>query len=532
MTTASALEFEVGLSVIQSYRRLSYLPWYALAEFVDNSTQSFIDNENALRSVAKSDDRPLVVQIDYDREADYLSIRDNAMGMSFEELERAMHLAQPPPSTTGRSKYGMGLKTAATWLGDLWEIKTKKLGSSREYTVHVDVERIATGNARLEVIQQDGLAAEDHYTRIEIRKLNRKLQGRTLGKIGDYLSSMYREDFRQNRLTLIWRNETLDWKSIEDELLTDREGRRYQSNFDFTIESVDEREQPITKNVCGWAGVLKDGSRAKAGFSILHSGRVIKGWPDAWRPESLYGQIQGSNDLINQRLIGEIHLDDFDVSHTKDDILWLDDEENLVQEKLREKCFGLREVARTYRKRQDDERGPTEVAVRSAVDRLKQELNSPEMADLILSNPMLPESVVREVVDAVRSSVIDSNVPETFGAVIGDIQVKGYVDEMSVNDPYLTIDTALASEIVIIINASHPHWSYLKGADGVLNYLRHCTYDGIAESQARDRSARSARINPNTVKLLKDRLLRIPFEIEQNSAEDSLSPVDEDEASL
>ena len=68
----------------------------------------------------------------------------------------------------------------------------------------------------------------------------------------------------------------------------------------------------------GWVGILAKGSRAAAGFSILQADRVVRGWPDAWRPSSLYGQLQGSNDLVNQRLVGEIHLDGFDVSHTKE----------------------------------------------------------------------------------------------------------------------------------------------------------------------------------------------------------------------
>ena len=38
--------------------------------------------------------------------------------------------------------------------------------------------------------------------------------------------------------------------------------------------------------------------------------------------------------MVNQRLIGEIHLDDFIVSHTKDDILWLGNQEEAVEEGL------------------------------------------------------------------------------------------------------------------------------------------------------------------------------------------------------
>ena len=42
--------------------------------------------------------------------------------------------------------------------------------------------------------------------------------------------------------------------------------------------------------------------------------------------------------LVNQRLIGEIHLDAFEVSHTKDDILWMGDEEDTVQSELKQVC--------------------------------------------------------------------------------------------------------------------------------------------------------------------------------------------------
>ena len=94
-------------------------------------------------------------------------------------------------------------------------------------------------------------------------------------------------------------------------------------------------------------GVLDLGGRPKAGFAIVHKGRMVQTWPEAWHPESLYGQTQGSNDLVNQRLVGEIHLDEFDVSHTKDDIHWVDDEEDQVQNELRRVCAEYREVATT-----------------------------------------------------------------------------------------------------------------------------------------------------------------------------------------
>ena len=83
--------------------------------------------------------------------------------------------------------------------------------------------------------------------------------------------------------------------------------------FDFDING---------KKVSGWIAILEKGSRQDAGLTMIRRGRVIKGWPESWRPQTIYGQFEGSNDLVNQRLVGEVNLDEFGVSHTKDDILW------------------------------------------------------------------------------------------------------------------------------------------------------------------------------------------------------------------
>lgn len=39
------MQIQIGLDVISSYKRLAYTPWYAIAEFVDNSTQSYFDHK-------------------------------------------------------------------------------------------------------------------------------------------------------------------------------------------------------------------------------------------------------------------------------------------------------------------------------------------------------------------------------------------------------------------------------------------------------------------------------------------------------
>lgn len=176
------MEFKLGPEIISSYKRLSYSPWYALAEFIDNSTQAYFNNREALDKVLGS--HRLKIEINYgsDDDGEFIIIKDNSIGMSKEELENAVIVGRIPPFHSGRSKYGVGMKTAACWFGNYWSIKTKKLNLDNEEYICVEVDKIAAGNFDL---NHESSPAEknDHYTIIEIRNLNRKIRGRTFRKL-------------------------------------------------------------------------------------------------------------------------------------------------------------------------------------------------------------------------------------------------------------------------------------------------------------------------------------------------------------
>ena len=78
-----SMKVSIGPEIISSYKRLSYTAWHALAEFVDNSVQSYINNSKRLDRLSSKSRPPLTVRISY-RQAGggLLTIRDNAMGMS------------------------------------------------------------------------------------------------------------------------------------------------------------------------------------------------------------------------------------------------------------------------------------------------------------------------------------------------------------------------------------------------------------------------------------------------------------------
>jgi hypothetical protein len=173
------MNLQIGVEIITSYRRLSYTPWHAIAEFVDNSTQSYFDNKELLEKLyEKENEKGLNVHIVYSNseQSGFLRISDNSIGMSYYELEAAMKIAVPSSKSSGRSRYGMGLKTSACWIGNKWTVRTKKYGETSEHSVTIDVLRISKGNRDINHQEVKNLPIEAHYTIIEIIDHNRKFQ--------------------------------------------------------------------------------------------------------------------------------------------------------------------------------------------------------------------------------------------------------------------------------------------------------------------------------------------------------------------
>lgn len=495
--TEQSMKLELGLDAIRSYKRMAYEPWTALGEFVDNSTQSYFNNRAALDRAFATEGERLTVSIVFEKDgAGILRISDNAMGMSRAELEHAMHVGLPPANRTGRSRYGLGMKQAACWFGNKWTITTKKLGETSEYIVSLDVERAAAGNGDLHEKVLTGLSPDLHYTRIEITDLNQRLHGRTQGKVRQYLAGMYSLDVRDELLILQWQNTPLgvenDWTFLTNSL-----GEQYKKDFDFDVNG---------KKVWGWVGVLDPGGRAKAGFAIAHNGRFIRVWPSAWRPEDIFGSAEGSNDLVNQRVTGVIHLDKFEVSHTKDAIHWEGDEEDQVQNKLKEICADYIEVADQNRKR----RRHNEAAVQVAAKVLETELQSAQLVDQIAAPTPEPEAISLDEQALVKETDISANDFSASFVYSGNtVRVIGKLDSTkSQHDPYVMLETTHDDRIVVIINMNHPQVGVIE-ENGLANYFRYCTYDALAEWRAR----RVDTVEPSTIRKLKDQFLRVQFEL-------------------
>jgi len=504
------LKLKFTANIAQSYKRLSYKLWYALAEYVDNSTQAYYNHKQELDKSYENKKSNFFVNINYfsfdDISKDYFEIKDNSYGMDEAVLRRAFNTGQKPENNEGRSKYGLGMKTASFWLGDSWSVETTQLGSDKLYKVAVNIDDVENDNINLKV-ETHQIDTETHYTNIRIWGLHRKFIGRTLGRVYTYLASIYRYDLMESVLDIIWREKTVIWKDYNDLLIEKFDGSKIRKNFGIPIGE---------KNVTGWAGVLEKGDRGTAGFALVQNKRVIN---SNYRPATIFGEQEGGrNDLINQRLIGEIFVDGFEVSHTKDEILWEGEEELQLEEKLKEEISEQIRLALVRRVKEPS--NDTIAQIEIALENVTNELESVYATDLI-NNIEIPPSVALEKSNEYLLKAITNRISEPIKIKVGKLSVNLFTDEdLSPNDPYVITDSSEQIEgkyeINIVFNPNHPHWQEIYDRGGVIVFIRQVVYDGVAEWKAWNYSGK---INHDTVKFIKDNLLRVPFMIKQKESE-------------
>jgi len=489
-------DLEVGPRTIGAYSRLSYTMWHALAEFIDNSTQSRLNYEGLINEILVGEGSPLVVAINHDRLQKTLRIRDNSIGMSRDDLVSALRIAHPTPDSKGRSRYGMGLKTAACWIGDHWKVITTEWSDSTEWTAEINVPEVVEGGKI--PIRPKPVRSEEHYTEIMISNLNRSIYGRTEENIREYLGSMYRFDLLEGTLRLLYNDEEITAPD-EREYDTDEHGNAYKLSFSTKING---------HSVDGWVAVLRKGAggRKYGGFSLFQNRRQIQGFPSAWKPRAIFGGVdeEGANNLIAQRLTGVIELDGFEVSHTKDAILFRDNEQEQLEAYLAEITKDYRDYA--SRRRGDGERGKpwAREKVQELLERMKKEFQTDEIKDA--ARDLLPplETILANNQKQV-ASLSKEEEAATF-EVLPDLRVAVSLQERSENDPYLTISTGASAGVLhVIINNLHPYYGDIDSPDAKEECLRQYIYDAIAEYQV---SKAFGTVNPDAVRRKKNSLLQ------------------------
>lgn len=373
-STADTINIRPGVSILSVLRHLNYRPWYALAEFVDNALQSYLSCREEITST-DGDSNILRVDIEVDISAGgRIVVRDNAAGIRQSEYARAFRPAEVPPDQSGLCEFGMGMKSAACWFARRWSVRTSALDESVERTINFDIYKIVQDSIEELEISSRSAPSSNHYTEIVLSALHHAPQGRTVSKIKEHIASIYRVFLRQKILQLSFNGETLTYE--DPDILEAPYYRnpadppilwRKEINFDFGMG----------QSARGFAALRARASTSMAGFALFRRNRLIQGSGDqTYRPEFVFGK---TNSYRYQRLFGELHLEGFEVSHTKDGFRWDENEDvflELLKEHLKERPLNLLEQAEEHRvraSRRDLTRG-AEVATDRTADVIEREV--------------------------------------------------------------------------------------------------------------------------------------------------------------
>jgi hypothetical protein len=334
-----------GVSILGVLSHLNYKPWYALAEFVDNSVQSHL----AAPGGASTDLR-VYIDLSSTPDGNAIHVRDNSTGIRLADFPRAFRPAAAPADRSGLSEFGMGMKSAACWFARQWSVRTTVEGHDQEHQVDFDVAEIVRSGADSLSVANRSVSFGSHYTEISLRDLYHFPVGKSVHKIKQHLTDIYRVLLRDSVLKLYFNGEELV-HTAPDILRTpyyrdeshDAEAILWSKQIDFDFGEGLE--------VHGFAALRDVGSASNAGFSLFRRGRVIEGsGDDGYKPASIFG---AGNSYESQRLFGELHLSGFEVSHTKDGFQWGDNEEaflSLLKEELDVEPLPLLKQARGFRK--------------------------------------------------------------------------------------------------------------------------------------------------------------------------------------
>ena len=349
------IEIRPEVTMLSVLRHLNYKAWFAIAEFIDNALQSSLANREALEAIHGPDFR-LEVDVRIDTAGPGLIVvTDNAAGISAADFPRAFRAAQVPTDRTGLSEFGMGMKSAACWFAERWSVRTKAIGETLERTIHFDVRHIVDN--KIESLSTEPRDIEDptaHYTVVTLRGLHHVPQGRTLGKIKEHLASIYRMFLRDGRMTLKINDEALSFSSpkVLNVVKYTAPGIPEQGPDARAVEWRKDIALDFGKGqrVTGFAALRETGSTLLAGFALFRRDRLIEGSHDeTYRPNYIFKQ---TNSYPYQRLFGELHVEGFEVSHTKDGFRWEEYEDiflDFLKDQLEAKPLDLLAQADNYR---------------------------------------------------------------------------------------------------------------------------------------------------------------------------------------
>ena len=484
------VSIEIGSAMFARYADLPNTVSHAIAEFIDNALQSYRDNKEAIIADNPDYKFKVIVDINWDDESEKakeIIISDNAAGLSFNSFKKAFMTAEVPENNLGLNEFGMGMKTAAAWLGNNWSVKTSALDETVERFYNFNLQYVLDNEVRELPYTEKDCELKSHYTEIRITEPTKNSPGeKSLKKIKNELASIYRQSLRAKEMELYVCNEKLEFEEypilVAPFVKTPNEAPiEWKKNI-----SIEFGKYKAT----GFIAVLRDMNEQQRGIVILRRGRVVMGADEDGRrysPKSICGSIGSPR---YKRIFGELELEGFEVSFNKNDI---QDKENLealmevVKSEIHTKEFDLYAQAEDYRSNEN----------RKVVNKLikKHEASPKEKRQPIV----IQTKPVTGYKPAESSTPKTLQEPISLGSYSDSYKINGVNYKLNVeyveggDDLFWTdISKRANNEITCKINTSHIFFSHFgKPSDAITAILKTLsiakfTAEELANDTARD----------------------------------------------
>ena len=263
--------------------------------------------------------------------------------------------------------------------------------------------------------------------------------------------------------------------------------------------------------VRGWIAILAKGAQREAGMHLFRRGRMIRGGTgQGWKPQEVFGS---GNSFQSQRLVGELDLDAWPVSHTKDSFDWEGTSRGRPHQELVNACDDYVKKAKEYRTTDDGRKAVSAADAAHVMERTAVELSDEELAAVMtiidegLADDQVPDDVATEELLSSGDRLGDPTVirPGSRGLPTVRIWIEDDAHPMS---PYVRIAFPHEDEMLLSVNGNHPFVQEFVAGDleALHLYLHFVLADALLERAARKHSD----LSPADLRDLRNKFLRQP----------------------
>lgn len=463
MSDIKKVSIKINVGAYNAYRNMQNKAHYAIAEYVDNAIQSYLNNSAKLRKL-HGQEYKCRISIDINHDEDYIEIIDNAGGIYYNDFIRAFEPANIPLNTKGLHEFGMGMKIASIWLADKYTVTSTALGEKIERHVLFDLKEVIKKKKEELNVKRELVESSDHYTKIRLTQLSNnapKRRGGSVQKVKNHITSIYRKFLSNNEIELIFNGEKLTY--TYPNILT---SPFYDNPKGIAIEwkeRVNFESGPY--KVKGFIGLLETMKSSESGFSLFRRGRVIKGSHDEkYKTKILSGQI-GSP--LDKRLFGEFELEGFNVSFDKGSFLEMEDFEELLVEikasiikKNKQNIFRQGSQYRKISKKDRDK------IIRQTLNKLKAKSFDKDTSKELNNKVKLIPTVPKEVKQKVKKTNQRENIVYSFPWQGKDYDFKiQFIEQSGLDILQLHIVNDSPYQWLGTVNLAHNYFAKFKLVD-------------------------------------------------------------------